>query len=98
MKNCCSGVKPSSVGAGCCLLRLLEGQVGDLGACEIADRFAEHQLAVVVDAGLDEVVLELVDDALRPRAGSACQIVGRPPVVAAGPARRIARPDRRSRG
>ena len=35
------------------LARLLEGAVGDLRPGEVADRLAEHQLAVVVDAGLD---------------------------------------------
>ena len=60
MKNCCSGVKPSIVGDGrLASLRDLERAVGDLRAREIADALAEHQLAVVMNARLDEVVVEL---------------------------------------
>ena len=45
------------------LLRDLERAVRDLRAREVADALAEHELAVVVDAGLDEVAVELPDDA-----------------------------------
>jgi hypothetical protein len=43
-------------------LRFLQAEVGDLRAGQIAGRFAEDKLAVVMDAGL-EVLVELVDDA-----------------------------------
>ncbi len=59
MKNCCSGVKPSIVGAGLVFLRFLECQIGDLRAGQVADAFAQHELAVVMDARLDEVAVEL---------------------------------------
>ncbi len=65
MKNCWSGVNPSMVGAGGLpLQRFFERQISDFGARQIANRFSEHQLAVVVDAWLDEVAVELIGDAL----------------------------------
>ncbi len=98
MKNCWSGVKPSCAGSGGLPLPGdLERAVGDLRAGEVADGLAEHELAVVVEPRLDEVAVELVDDA-----GALLlellQVLGGPPVVAGGPARRTARPGRRSRG
>src|SRR5215470_10618603 len=49
-------------------------------AAEVADALAQDELAVVVDARLDEVVLELVDDALA--AGvELVEVVLGPPVV-----------------
>ena len=60
-KNCCSGVKPSMRRLRrLALARFLVGAIRDLRAGEIADRFAEHELAVVMDAGLDEIAVELV--------------------------------------
>ena len=52
----------------------------DLRAGQIADRFAEDQMAVVMDAGLDVVTLELAGHALGSFLES-LQIVRRPPVV-----------------
>jgi hypothetical protein len=54
MKNCCSGVKAVEHGRRPALACALERPIRDLGAGEVADRFSEHQLAVVVDARLDE--------------------------------------------
>src|SRR5262249_51334734 len=62
--------------------RDLEGAVGDLRAGEVPDRLAQDEPAVVVESGLDEIVLELVDDT-----GALLlellQVVRRPPVVQA---------------
>src|SRR5262249_25079928 len=44
------------------LARALVRRERELRAGEVADRLAEHELAVVMDLGLDEVALELVDD------------------------------------
>ena len=83
MKNCCSGVKPSIVGAGGLPLeRLQERAVGDPRAGEVADRLAQHQLAVVVDARLDEVAVELVHHAL-PSLLELLQVGLGPPVLEA---------------
>ena len=49
MKNCWSGVKPSILSLDWPWARLLEGAVGDLQSRQVADRFAQHQLAVDVD-------------------------------------------------
>src|SRR4051812_11553151 len=45
--------------------RLLEREVCQVQAGLVAERLVEHELALVVDAGLDRVALVLVDDALR---------------------------------
>jgi len=47
--------------------RLLEGTESNAGSGQIADRLTQDELAVVVDARLDEVALELIDDALAKR-------------------------------
>src|ERR1017187_5525800 len=58
---------------------LLEGEERDFGAAEVADALTQHQFAIVVNAGLDEVVVELIH-----YAGAALlellQIAVRPPV------------------
>ena len=80
------------------LARLLEGRGRRcLAPARSPIDLAQHQLAVVVDAGLDEVALELVDHALPARLELLEVLVG-PPVLRAGPGRRTARPGRRSRG
>src|SRR6266853_5892347 len=43
-------------------LRLVERQIRDLGARQVGDAFTEHQLAVVMDARLDEIAVELTRD------------------------------------
>src|SRR5450755_2272111 len=43
--------------------RFLIGEIGDLRSAQVADTFAEHELAVVVDIFLDEVIVELIGDA-----------------------------------
>src|SRR5204863_3766754 len=54
----------------------------ELGAGEVADRLAQHELAVVVDFRLDEVALELVHHALAARL-ELLEVLRRPPVVEA---------------
>jgi hypothetical protein len=49
---------------GVSLHRRLERQVSDAHAGEIGNGFVAHALAIVVNAWLDEVTLELVDQAL----------------------------------
>src|SRR5438270_12731080 len=61
------------------LLRFLKCQPGDLRAGEVADRFAEYKSAVVMDAGLDEVAVELIRHARRPLLKT-FEIFGGPPV------------------
>ena len=60
----------------------LVGEIRDLCAAQVADAFTEHQLAVVVYAIFDKVVIELIGDA-----GSArlkiFQVLVRPPVAKA---------------
>src|SRR6187399_841840 len=48
------------------LPRLLQRAVGDVRAAEIADRFAEDELALVMDTRLDGVLLELLRHARGP--------------------------------
>src|SRR5262245_54800570 len=50
--------------AGRLLLGLHERAEREVAATGVADRFAEHELAVVVHTRLDEVALELLGDAL----------------------------------
>src|SRR4051812_37044419 len=64
------------------LLRLAECAEGEVGAAEVADAFAKHELAVVVNAGLYEIALVLIDDALAAR-GECFEVVGGPPVLEA---------------
>ena len=62
------------------LLSFLERQIGDLHAAQVADRLAQHQLAVVMDVRLDVVAVELIDHALR-LGLEALAIFRRPPVI-----------------
>ena len=60
----------------------LVGQKCDLRAAQIADAFSQHEFAVVVDSGLDEIVIELIGNASG--AGLELLQVGvRPPVAEA---------------
>ena len=43
--------------------RSLVGEVGNLSAAQVANAFAEHQFAIVVDIFLDVVVVELIGNA-----------------------------------
>src|SRR5512134_1084449 len=52
----------------------------DLGPGQVADRLAQHQLAVVVHARLDEVALELLDHTL-PAGLELLQVLVGPPVL-----------------
>ena len=47
--------------------RLLKRTIGNAHASEISDRLAQHALSIVVNAGLDEVTVELIDYALGTR-------------------------------
>src|SRR6185295_13256808 len=62
------------------LARLLVGEERDLRASQVADALAEHELAVVVDAGLDEVAVVLLRHALRARLEFLQVLIG-PPVL-----------------
>src|ERR1035437_3471696 len=46
------------------LLRLLEREVGNLDPGQVADGFAQHQLAIVMNVRLDVIAVELVHHAL----------------------------------
>src|SRR5579864_1173885 len=62
------------------LLSFLESEKSDLDAGEVADAFSQNQLAIVVNAGLNEIAIELADNAggsiLKP-----LHVYRRPPVV-----------------
>src|SRR5882672_10557925 len=47
-------------GTGLAFERFLVRKKCNLRAPQVADAFAQHELAVVVDSGLDEVVVELI--------------------------------------
>src|SRR5436190_16657676 len=64
---------------GMLLLCFLKCEVRDLGAGEIADRLAEDEASLMMDAGLDEVVLELIGDARRALV-EVLLVIRRPPV------------------
>src|SRR5262249_10304953 len=68
-----------SVNGGCrmLLLRLLEGQIGNLGPCKIANALSQDEFAIMVDRGLDKVAVELAHNA-RGAFLEALEIVGRP--------------------
>src|SRR5450432_2512925 len=62
------------------LARFLVSQVSEFCAAEIANRFAQHELAVVMNPGLDEIAVELVHHTLAARL-EFCFVLGRPPVA-----------------
>src|SRR6516164_7073195 len=64
------------------LLGILKRQVGDLYACQITNRFANHQLPVMVDCRLDVVPIELLHHATGLRL-KLLKILGHPPVAQA---------------
>ena len=47
--------------------RFLKGKERNFGAAQVADALPQHQLAVMVHAGFDEIAFELVYYALRAR-------------------------------
>src|ERR1700761_4140426 len=62
------------------LLGFFESQESDLGPGEFTNAFTQNELAVVVNAGLNEIAIELADDA-RSAILKALQVFGSPPVV-----------------
>ena len=62
------------------LLRLLECQISNLHACQVADGFAQNQFALVMNVGFDVVAIELGRHALR-LGLKLLQVIGGPPVV-----------------
>ncbi len=62
------------------VLRLLECQISNLHACQVADGFAQNQFALVMNGGLDVVAVELGRHALR-LGLKLLQVIGGPPVV-----------------
>src|SRR5690348_5740619 len=62
------------------LLRLLECEICDLYAPQVANRLTQNQLAIVMDARLDIVVIKLIDHALR-LGFKALAVLWCPPVI-----------------
>src|SRR6478752_750414 len=69
-------------GRGVFLLRFFKGQISEFCARQVADALTQDQLAVVMDAGLDEVAIELAHHA-GGAVMEAIQVVRSPPVVEA---------------